>query len=911
MSTSDIIAPQSAAVQPEQFQAALIENVSHELLSDAPAPVVVRAPTGAGKTFIISKVLEAITAESPTFWFWFVPFVNLVQQTEDAIAGNTTGLTPVSLLRGRNQEPKGGLVVITTAQSVARAKSRKEGYSDGEDDTTRSIDAQIARARANGLKVGLVVDEAHIGLDSQTEFGQFAAWLKPDRLIMASATPNDERLSDFIVKAGYSGFKTFAASRDDVVLARLNKRYIEAVVYSLRESMQTVTDLQQTVIRQAWKRNQVLKKRLDALAIPVVPLLLVQVANGPNTVAEAKKQLMDLCGVSPIAIGEHSSDEPDPVLMASIANDSTKEVLIFKQSAGTGFDAPRAFVLASTKPVNDPDFAAQFIGRVMRVHRLIRSKFPKPTPIDTELNTAYVYLANAEAQQGFQQAVDSTAGLKSQLQGQSEKLVAKKMVSGAVVYTNKEEGSSQLFYDAKLPGTSELVKPAPIALPTSTIGSTSQLDGFTDPELDQVDLDHSDSTVSFGSFSSASTADTKALLKKPLSKPKNRKDFLAALPSAGLKAYPLRSGLENLPRSLKTEQRPEMSDMAAAAKKAATRLDFSPQTKKLAVATAIGRVKEKEVRTELTSGDTKQQDVFVVVARSVLAKEAMKHLLALPQVEEEDAYIIIDVLSRRLQPEVEALSNEPDTESVTPAEIKRMSRDAAFAVIRKEYEALAELLNEEIALQAKQLDAAPLPGAMLFAFDIGLQPSSKNIYGVLPPTKDDMDKLTSVLAVDARSNLREQVVPLDDGDLLMAPFDGSHAMGTEETAFVKALDRAHFVRWWHRNPDRKGYSVRLVRGEHKNYFYPDFIVCLEHFPGDDPIQRLVETKESIKDAVRKSKRPSPVFGRVLFMTKDYSKWKWINADGSLGDEIDLDDLTSLQDWLRASVPSALNSSTHC
>jgi superfamily II DNA or RNA helicase len=52
--------------------------------------------------------------------------------------------------------------------------------------------------------------------------------------------------------------------------------------------------------------------------------------------------------------------------MAAIANDTTKQVLIFKQSAGTGFDAPRAFVLASTKPVNDADFAMQFIGRVMR-----------------------------------------------------------------------------------------------------------------------------------------------------------------------------------------------------------------------------------------------------------------------------------------------------------------------------------------------------------------------------------------------------------------------------------------------------------------------------------------------------------------------------------------------------------------
>ncbi|MFW2356909.1 hypothetical protein [Hydrogenophaga sp.] len=87
-----------------------------------------------------------------------------------------------------------------------------------------------------------------------------------------------------------------------------------------------------------------------------------------------------------------------------------------------------------------------------------------------------------------------------------------------------------------------------------------------------------------------------------------------------------------------------------------------------------------------------------------------------------------------------------------------------------------------------------------------------------------------------------------------ADFDGGFAMGTNELEFARALDRATFVKWWHRNPDRKPYSVQLVRGEHKNYFYPDFIVFLEHFRGDSPMLRLIETKESTKDASNKSKR---------------------------------------------------------
>ena len=916
---ADIVAVQSKAIEPEEFQNGLIVNVSAALLGDTPPPCLVRAPTGAGKTFVIARLLERVSALSPTLWFWFVPFINLVQQTEDAIAGNTTGLTPISLARGRNQHPSNGLVVISTSQGVARAKSRQAGYTDGEDDTTRSLDSMIALARASGLKVGVVVDEAHIGLNSQTEFGQFVKWLAPDRLLMATATPKDQRLADFMASAGYSAFSTFEVSRDDVVNARLNKRYIEAVVYDLRQSMQTLADLQQTVLRQAWKRNQKLKSRLEKMGVAVVPLLLVQVGNGATAVADARQQLIELCAVHPAVIGEHSSDDPDPVLMASIANDTTKEVLIFKQSAGTGFDAPRAFVLASTKPVNDPDFAAQFIGRVMRVHRAVRAHFPRPAPVDPDIDTAYVYLANAEAQQGFEQAVAATANLKTQLQGQTEKLVAVKMASGAVGYTNKVTDALPLFYDTQLPDSRN---PSPIAtpLPTSTIGSTSELPWGNAGAAgeDVTDLDEPVSTIVYGNAFGTTTGATGGTggtgqeaspagpAPQPKMRPRTRKAFIEALPMNGLRAYTLRKDLPKLPASLRSEARPELSDMSKASELAATRLNITQATTEMAVSTALGRIKEREIHTELTTDTRKEETAFIVIDRKVLEREARNALRSLPQVEEEDAAIIISTLEKRMKPAILAKLEDldQDVSAMDDKEIRRMTRDAAYAVIRREHERLSEILHEEISNQATSVDAAPLPDAMIFAFEIGLESSSKNLYGILPPSKDDMDRLSQVLTIDARSHLCEQEITLDDGGLRLAPYDGAHALGHEERAFAKALDRANFVKWWHRNPDRKSYSVRLVRGEHKNYFYPDFIVCLEHFEGGDPIQRLVETKESLKDAARKARRASPLYGKVLFMTKDGNEWRAVNEDGTMGSRIDLDDLADMQEWLRETVPAA-------
>lgn len=98
--------------------------------------------------------------------------------------------------------------------------------------------------------------------------------------------------------------------------------------------------------------------------------------------------------------------------------------------------------------------------------------------------------------------------------------------------------------------------------------------------------------------------------------------------------------------------------------------------------------------------------------------------------------------------------------------------------------------------------------------------------------------------------------------------------------------------WWHRNPRNKSYAVRVVRAEHDNYFYPDFVVCIRHNPVDEPIQRLFETKDDTKDASGKSKHSPVSYGKVLFLTPDGNRMRWVNDDGSMGAVVDFDDMQS-------------------
>ncbi len=145
---------QSSAVQPERFQSDLINGMTRALLRQPSPPCLLRAPTGSGKTFFISQVLERVSAQRDVLWFWFVPFVTLVQQTEDALRANAPNLAPYGLNAGRNQDAHPGMVLLSTAQGVARAQWRTKGYDADGDDETRTLAAFVARARARACKWG-------------------------------------------------------------------------------------------------------------------------------------------------------------------------------------------------------------------------------------------------------------------------------------------------------------------------------------------------------------------------------------------------------------------------------------------------------------------------------------------------------------------------------------------------------------------------------------------------------------------------------------------------------------------------------------------------------------------------------------------------------------------------------------
>lgn len=68
-----ITAPQSASFSPKQFQARIIHGVCGALAESPRPPCLLRSPTGSGKTFMLTKILENVSKTNEVLWLWFVP----------------------------------------------------------------------------------------------------------------------------------------------------------------------------------------------------------------------------------------------------------------------------------------------------------------------------------------------------------------------------------------------------------------------------------------------------------------------------------------------------------------------------------------------------------------------------------------------------------------------------------------------------------------------------------------------------------------------------------------------------------------------------------------------------------------------------------------------------------------------
>jgi type III restriction enzyme len=654
---------------------------------------LLEAPTGSGKTVMLANAAERISRDAPVIWFWFAPFAGVVLQTGVTLNSAASGLRVRFPSQDRALEgTKPGDVFIATWASVAAKKAETRRMRE-DDDKAIGLSTLLQGLRDAGFAIGVVVDEAHHSFRPGSEaFRFFTETLRPDLVMLATATPDDGDIEILRRALDVTRFQRVSVSRASVVTARLNKQAVQAVSFSADGVGATLVDMNEVALRAAVTKHRELGRALNQRGVKIAPLLLVQAGSEGWTPNRIKELLTKKLDFSADAVAVHTADEPDPDVHA-LARDPAVEVLIFKMAVATGFDAPRAFVLCALRPVRDPSFGLQVVGRIMRVHPALQSL----TELPVQLDTGWVFLGDAEGQSGLVGAATRIKAIKdgiSVLTDSVRVVNVRATANGNLVVVN-DNGQHELVLtpDPEAPEeegrerkerqSSEEKAAGLLNRPTTLFGEWAE-DSATSP------------TSSLDSEAPADSARRNERA-KPMRFRYERRQGLAV---------PDRLRTEKMPR----DTRPLLQELVRAVR-------FTSE--QLLAARAVSMPVERR-ETEIFEGYIQRRTEEQGVISEVFARQSAHKVLSVC-----DSIAPAD-LGRAL---MEKLAAELAKAGLEPLD-ERLLRKGLHVVLGRWPELTREALRKAMAACTEVVDAAPLPE--VWESPEALLESPLNLYGVIP-----------------------------------------------------------------------------------------------------------------------------------------------------------------------------------
>jgi type III restriction enzyme len=363
-------------------------------------PMVLRAPTGSGKTYITALFVRGLNhlphwSEDKAF-IWITFSDTLAMQSKDKFGDyfeNTLENNLLSVLDINRGRLYANDILFLNWQKVvsASAENRTLRRPDEEEmrkESGKYFEDVIDATKKDGREIILVIDEAHTHV-STVLAQKVIDYVDPKIVLHVSATPDNA----IIAKAAEND-SFIKMNRGVVVEQGLIK---ESIVLQSEEDLKKLghKDLDEVLLQLGMEKRSELLGEYRKLQKDVNPLMLIQLPNDDKELMEGgertKEQIVTAyllkSGVKEHRIAKWFDGKKEN--MDGITdNESGVDFMLFKQAAGTGWDCPRASVLVMFREVKSDKFYTQTIGRILRMPEPQKKEDYKNSPL---LRNGYLY----------------------------------------------------------------------------------------------------------------------------------------------------------------------------------------------------------------------------------------------------------------------------------------------------------------------------------------------------------------------------------------------------------------------------------------------------------------------------------------------------------------------------------------
>lgn len=309
---------------------AVIKLIDVTTKSDAKETVVMKAPTGSGKTIILIDYVDKYLSnvDKKTAFIWLCPGKG---DLEEQSRKKMQKLSPGRKTQNLFDALLGGFSESATT-FINWELVTKKGNTAIRDSERKNLFDRIAEAHRSGIEFIVIIDEEHSNntAKARTIIDAFAA----KHTIRVSATAIENKRYEF-----------FEIDELDVIDAGLITRALY-VNEGLKENL-NIDDDYDTLLDLADRKRKEIADRYKSIGKIIRPLVLIQFPNGkPETIAavEAKLGSMGYTYENGLVSKWMSEDKRD--LSDSLTeNDGIPVFLLMKQAISTGWDCPRAKIL--------------------------------------------------------------------------------------------------------------------------------------------------------------------------------------------------------------------------------------------------------------------------------------------------------------------------------------------------------------------------------------------------------------------------------------------------------------------------------------------------------------------------------------------------------------------------------------